>query len=72
MTTIYVEYGTDNQKIEALKSALVEVAKRDVNWNGADFQIDYDENVWIDTDDEINGTSLLDSTIYPVLNGEQE
>lgn len=72
MTTIYVEYGTDNQKIEALKTALDDVAKVDANWNGVNFQVDFDETVWIDTQDEINGTQLLHSTVYPVLNGDQE
>ena len=64
-TTIYIEYGTPQKTQAALEAALAEQAKRNPAWNGADFLIKFDDAVWIDTDNEIDGTALLYSIIYP-------
>ena len=67
MTTIYIEYGTPQETREALEAALAEQAKRNPVWNGADFRIEFDEAVWIDTDDVVDGAVLLHNVIYPAL-----
>jgi len=67
MSTIYVEHGTSEAKLSALRLALDDAAKRDPAWNGARFQIAFDDAVWIDTDDELSGTRLLHNVVYPAL-----
>ena len=67
MTTVYIEYGTSQQKQKALEAALTEQETRNPQWNGANFKVAFDEFVWIDTNDEIDGTELLHNIVYPVL-----
>ena len=67
MTTIYIKYGTPQETQAALEAALAEQAKHNPAWSGADFKVNFDEFVWIDTDEEIVGTELMHNTVYPVL-----
>ena len=69
-TIIYVPYRTTDQNIDRLTHALHEELMRNPNWNGATFDIEYDDYCWVETENEIDGTQLLHGVIYPALGFE--
>lgn len=70
MTTINIDYDVSDDAVKRVRAALDDVAKRDPNWNGAEFTIARNDFTSIDSDDEIAGASLLHSVVFPAIRGE--
>ena len=71
-TTVYLPYRTTDQAIDRITHALDEELARNPNWNGATFDIEFDDYCWIETENEIDGTQLLHRAIYPALDKETD
>lgn len=69
MTTISIAYEEPQAAITRVQSLLDEVALRDPNWNGADFQIVRDDFTCIVDDDSYDAAALL-TQIHDALRGE--
>lgn len=70
MTIIKIAYEVPAEAVARVESALEDVALRDPNWNGAEFSVERDDFTCVETSDELAGTSLLHSVIYPAIRGE--
>lgn len=60
MTTVQIAYDVPAETVAKVQAHLEEVAARDVDWNGAAFEIERSEYTCIAEDvDQYNGTRLL-------------
>jgi hypothetical protein len=59
MTTIQIAYDVDAAAVARVEALLAEVAKRDVNWNGADFRIERDDFTCIPDNESPDAVILL-------------
>lgn len=61
MTTVQIAYDVPDVTVTKIEAHLESVAARDINWNGATFEIERSEFTCIadDSVDEYEGTRLL-------------
>lgn len=59
MTTIQIAYEVSDEAVARVEALLCEVAMRDPNWNGANFQIERDEFTCIPDDESADAVILL-------------
>lgn len=70
MTTIQIAYEVNAAAVARVEALLAEVALRDVNWNGADFQIKRDDFTCIPDNESANAVALL-HRINRAISGEE-
>lgn len=71
MTTVQIAYDVPAGTVAKVQAHLEDVAARDVNWNGAAFEIERSEYTCIAEDvDEYHGTRLLHE-IFRIIEGEE-
>ncbi|WP_437884629.1 hypothetical protein [Pseudomonas sp. LRF_L74] len=68
MTTISIAYEVPAATVEAIRVMLDEVARTDVNWNGADFKIVRDDFTSIE-EESYDAAALLNK-INDVIDGK--
>lgn len=68
MTTIQIAYDVDAKKVQLIEAHLNEVALRDINWNGADFQIERADFTCIPDEESADAVQLL-HTIFDIVRG---
>lgn len=71
MTTIHIAYEVSDAAMGRVEALLNEVAERDINWNGADFQIVRDDFTCIPGDESADAVNLL-YQIEAAIAGENE
>lgn len=69
MATIYIEDGASQEAVDRIRAHLDDVALRDVNWNGANFEIERDDCTWIEGGDSYKAAALLND-VQRILSAE--
>jgi hypothetical protein len=69
MTTISIAYEVPAATVEAIRAMLNETAKRDVNWNGADFKVVRDDFTCIEGNESYEAAALL-YKIQDIISGQ--
>ena len=59
MTTVQIAYEVPAAVVAKIAAHLDDVALRDINWNGTEFQIERDDFTCIADDDSAEAASLL-------------
>lgn len=59
MATIHIDYAASKEAVARVRAHLDDLALRDVNWNGADFEIERDDYTWIEGGDSYKSAALL-------------
>jgi hypothetical protein len=59
MTTIQIAYEVNAAAVARVEALLADVALRDANWNGADFQIERDDFTCIPNNESADAVILL-------------
>ena len=70
MTTIQIAYEIDAAAVARVEALLEEVAKQDVNWNGAEFVIERDDFTCIPGNESADAVLLL-RQIERAISGEE-
>jgi hypothetical protein len=68
MTTIVIANEVQDDKIHKIEELLHDVALRDVNWNGAQFEIERGEFTCIPEDESADAVKLL-KKIESIIHG---
>lgn len=68
MTTIQIAYEVPVETVAKIEVHLAETAKRDVNWNGAKFQIERDEYTCIPNNESPDAVQLMQE-IFDIIDG---
>ncbi|MFA9439422.1 hypothetical protein ACDA63_07275 [Uliginosibacterium sp. sgz301328] len=68
MTTIQIAYEVPEATVAKIQTHLDEVALRDINWNGAEFNIEREDFTCIPDDDSANAVRLL-GEIQNIISG---
>ena len=69
MTTIQIAYTESKEAVARVESLLEQIAMRDPNWNGAEFEIERADYTCIPNDDSHDAVRLLNK-IQSALQGE--
>jgi hypothetical protein len=68
MTTIVIAHDVQDDKIHKIEELLRDVALRDVNWNGAEFEIERGDFTCIPDDESADAVKLLNK-IQEIISG---
>lgn len=71
MTTIQIAYEVPAATVAKIEAHLADVAMRDINWNGAGFEIERDDYTCIPDDDSADAVALLHD-IFNIIEGRYE
>ena len=71
MPKIQIAYEVPAAKVEEIRAHLDEVAMRDPNWNGAEFDIERDEYTCIPDDDSADAVRLF-AQIQRIIDGRTD
>lgn len=69
MTTVQIAYEVTAETVSRIAEHLDNVARRDINWNGAEFNIERDDFTCI-PDDESPEAVILLGEIQEIIEGE--
>ncbi len=68
MTTIVIAHDVQDDKIHKIEELLRDVELRDVNWNGAEFEIERGDFTCIPGDESADAVKLLNK-IQEIISG---
>ena len=71
MTTIQIAFEIPAATVSKIEAHLAETARRDINWNGANFQIERDDFTCIPEDESAKAVTLLHE-IFNIIDGRTD